>query len=126
MKLVMKMFEAVIHLLVGENNMISVEQPISFEYGKDKMVVVDYLGFFVLPDKYYETTDVWVHELIEKTVTEEVMELDESGQYAICFQDYCVSIFHIVTSLSTGSGWDEEELSPEQFWEKLQELKSSN
>lgn len=118
---VLKFFEAVINHIIGEDNVLSVEQPLSFEYGKDQMVVIDFLGFFVLPDEHYERLDVWIHELIEKTVTERVMELDESGEYAICFNDYCVSVFHIITGLSTGSGWDDEELTPEQFWEKLQD-----
>ncbi len=124
-RLVTKLFEAAAHYLVGEDNVLSIEQPVTFEYGRDRMVVMDYVGFFVLPGEHYERLDVWIHELIEKTVTEKVMELDESREYAICFDDHCVSIFHVLTGLTTGSGWDDEELTSEQFWEKLQESRES-
>jgi len=77
------------------------------------------VGFFVLPRERNESLDVWIHEFIEKTVTEEIIELNEAQDYAICFRDRCVSIFHVLTGLTTGSGWDDEELTPDQFWEKI-------
>jgi hypothetical protein len=123
-KTVSNLFEAAAHYLVGEDNVLSIEQPVSFEYGKDRMITMDYVGFFVLPGEHYENLDVWIHEFIEKTVTEEVMELDEAQEYAICFGDRCVSIFHVLTGLTTGSGWDDDELTTEEFWEKLQETEN--
>ena len=114
-----RLVETVTHYLVGEDDVLSVEQPLTFEYGKDRIILMDYLGFFVLPRKHYENLNVWIHEFIEKTVTEEIIELNEVSDYAIRFGDRCVSIFHILTGLTTGSGWDDKELTPDQFWEKI-------
>jgi len=117
--MVSRLLEAASRFLVGEDEVLSVEQPVTYEYGRDRMVVVEYLGFFVLPRERYEDLDAWIHEFIEKTLTEEVTELDGVHDYAISFSDRCVSIFHVLTGLTTGSGWDDEELTPDQFWEKI-------
>lgn len=117
--MVTRFLEAANRFLVGEDEVLSVEQPVTYEHGRDRMVVVEYLGFFVLPRERYDDLDAWIHEFIEKTLTEEVTELDGVHDYAISFSDRCVSIFHVLTGLTTGSGWDDEELTPDQFWKKI-------
>jgi hypothetical protein len=30
-----------------------------------------------------------------------------------------VTVFHLLAGLTTGSGWDDEDLTPEELWEKM-------
>ena len=104
---------------VIDDNVQFVAQPFVFDLGNDKLVLIDFLGTFALPEKYFEDVNVWTHEFIEKTILDKILELEKTSEPYICFDDRCVSIFHFLAGLTTGSGWDDENLTPDMLWERV-------
>ena len=104
---------------VVDDDVLSVEQPFTYEYGKDRMVLIDFIGTFVMPASHFESMDVWTHEFIEKTIIKKMRNMEEATNLCICFDDRCVTVFHLLSGLTTGSGWDDEDLTPDMLWEVL-------
>ena len=108
-----------INYFVVDDDILSVEQPFTYDFGMDRMVLLDCVGIFLMPEKHFESLNVWTHEFIEKTISEKIISMDETDDFCICLDDRCVTVFHLLTGLTTGSGWDEEDLTPEMFWERM-------
>jgi hypothetical protein len=112
-------FGKVKSLFIIDDNVEFVAQPFVFQLGCDKLVLIDYVGTFAMPEKYFENMNGWTHEFIEKTIREEIFEIDDTSEPYICLDDRCVGIFHILAGLTTGSGWNNEILTPEMLWERV-------
>ena len=68
---------------VLEENILSIEQPFVFEFGDDKMVLMENVGTFILPQRLFERVDVWVHEFVEQTLIKKILELDGASEYSV-------------------------------------------